>query len=618
MSDIIDLRAKTGRKKRKWRYIIAAVGVVVIWLGGSGVMLGNDYRELRGGVARIQDLVKIQDFQNLEAETKLVHETIKRTEKHLLLLAPLRVIPYLGYQIKALTMLTSAANEMIEPLPELIKKSIPSLDLLAGDINYRSLSDAQKVQLITALTSILPEFNGLERAFNEAEANISQIDSTRLISTLRGPVAELQSQLYNWKAYLRTGRKLIDLVPDLAGYPEANQFLLLQFNNAELRATGGFIGSFSVVNIENGDLSIDSESEDVYNLDDNDAEYPAAPEWFVSGMNGANTDIPLRDSSIVSSDAPKTFARTLDTYYDILGGTRQFDGIIGLTPTFLSYLLKVTGPITVEGYPYEFTSSEVEAQLNEYIQKDYALLGVGQSGRKEILSDLSKKVLESVFDLPRDKWGDLLAVLDQGFAARQIMIYLNDEDGQEKLRAYNWAGAVTSDWRGDYFMLVDNNLAAKKTDLVMERELKYQVSEDAGRLKAEVTVIYRHLGDGITDYLTRYRTSGWILAPAGSELISDSGIDSGDYAEGQDRGESYSDNEDSDLGKVRFHFFKSIEPGTEESFSISYWLPAGISANEYSLLVEPQPGTTKNLLELIFPNGATFTGDLRTSYTFGE
>jgi hypothetical protein len=133
-------------------------------------------------------------------------------------------------------------------------------------------------------------------------------------------------------------------------------------------------------------------------------------------------------------------------------------------------------------------------------------------------------------------------------------------------------------------MAVDANLAALKTDAVINRSLDYIVQETADGLVAKVKINYANQG-GFTWKTTRYRTFTRIYVPKGSQLIKVAGF--------SDDQESVVSGEE--LNKTYFGAFIEIEPGKIGGLSFEYKLPYNLYAlykkGEYSLLLQKQPGT---------------------------
>ena len=307
--------------------------------------------------------------------------------------------------------------------------------------------------------------------------------------------------------------------PDLAGFPSSKRYLVLFLNNTELRPGGGFIGSFGLMSIENGEIT-SFPTKDIYELDSNFSGNIQPPEpvkkyladqWF------------MRDSNW-SPDFPTSAEKVLEFYRLESGDTEPIDGVIGLTPTIFEDLLGITGDIEVPGYPYTFTAENFTEQLEFAVEFDFANLGIAEANRKQIIGDLNEVILAKLLSLPQEQWTELATLLLQDINERQLMVYLTDTIADREviepvLSDNNWDGHIIQTEK-DFVMLVDANFYALKSDPVVKRTLDYQVSwtnEDTA--VAKTIIEYKHEGfkDEFTD---AYQTYARILAPIGSTFIA--------------------------------------------------------------------------------------------------
>jgi hypothetical protein len=179
--------------------------------------------------------------------------------------------------------------------------------------------------------------------------------------------------------------------------------------------------------------------------------------------------------------------------------------------------------------------------------------------------------------------------LREAFLEKHAMIYVKNEAAQKILRAEGWTSELRNDFDQDYITIADNNMAALKTDRVMDRVINYSVDlSDPGAPTAKLQITYINQGR-FTLLTTRYRTWAQVYVPASATLIS------GDGAEVTDRetpaGE-LREEIDPNSGRKVWSYFKSIEPGTQETVTINYRLPSDVIKNDhYALLFQKQAGT---------------------------
>src|SRR5690606_173047 len=175
-------------------------------------------------------------------------------------------------------------------------------------------------------------------------------DRVRALGTdgLLGPVAtqviRLQDELLPVTDGVGAAAQALPLLPAMLGGEEQRNYLVLFQNNAEARATGGLVGAMAVVSAEDGQLALGQQS---------------APKEFGEQPEPV---LPLTDAELALYD------RQLGTFVQDVNFTphfprsaelarafwglrypEQLDGVLSIDPVALSYLLRATGPIEVQG-----------------------------------------------------------------------------------------------------------------------------------------------------------------------------------------------------------------------------------------------------------------------------
>ncbi|MDD4271942.1 MAG: hypothetical protein PHF50_04030, partial [Patescibacteria group bacterium] len=267
----------------------------------------------------------------------------------------------------------------------------------------------------------------------------------------------------------------------------------------------------------------------------------------------------------------------------------KFSGVIAITPKLITDFLKITGPKIIEGQSYN--ENNFQDLLQYRVEKGYQVLGVSSWQRKEVIGDISKELKIKIFDLPPDKWSEIINAITGNLTAKNLMFYLTDSQLENIAIQNGWAGEIKN-YYGDYFMAVDANLAALKTDAVMSRSINYKMEEKASGMFSKLTLNYAH--NGRLDWKTSaYKSYTRVYLPLGSQLIKVSGykneqIDTGIEA-----------------GKTWFGFYLIVEPGKTKNIAVEYKLPPVMLNNSYGLYIQKQPGKELDNLsvDLSFKNG---------------
>jgi hypothetical protein len=370
---------------------------------------------------------------------------------------------------------------------------------------------------------------------------------------------------------------LAQLLPALTGYPQESNFLVILQNNDELRPTGGFIGTYGLMTVKDAKPE-NIITEDVYHLDmPCVGKLMITPPAPISKYMGV-TYWWLRDANW-SPDFP-TSAQQIENMFLAESGcagraNTKPTAIIAMNPDLISDLLKLVGPITVEGETYDSSNFQPLLQYNveiAYVEKD-----ITSWNRKNIINSVVSELEKRLINLPSNKWSDVLGILQDNIAQRNLQIYFDNESWQKVAYDLGLAGEVKQTNK-DYLMVVDANLAAFKSDSVMDKKINYSINNSSEGLISRVTLNYQHNG-GFDWRTTRYRSYTRIYVPYGSRLSSSSEL------------ADFTMTDDQALNKTIFGFFWTIEPGQSGSINITYKLPKDITTDNYELYFQKQSGS---------------------------
>ncbi len=527
-----------------------------------------------------------------------------KQKKALNQIPPLRQqINDLEYLIKTAEILSRSLTNVL-PLTEEISK--------ASSSSFSDLSAEHKEGLLRLIYQAEPELSGLKANLDLARLNLNQIHRIGVLWPIYGQISDLRQELDQASSLLEEVIPLSRLLPHLAGYPDASRFLLIMQNNDEIRPSGGFIGVYGLMENRAGEI-VSLLADDSYHVD-----MPAVGKWRLEPpmpiqkyMNVENWY--LRDANW-SPDWPTSARQILSIYAGekaaVGEATPGFDGVIAINPDFVADLIDLVGPITIGGEEYRGENFQPLLQYN--VEMAYKEKGVSSWDRKDVVNDLLKEMEKRLSNLEASRWPKLLEIIKDNIAAKNIQAYFIDQSAQSLIVDLGADGRVKGG-AADYLMVVDANLAAYKTDAVMDKTINYQISPMENGLEAELVLGYGHQG-GFDWRTTRYRSYTRVYVPLGSELISIDGLD-----------KSKSDlsvANDVELEKTIFGFFFSVEPGNSETITIRYRLPAGLKAladsGRYELLVQKQSGRrTKSLkVDLKLADPFFFIGDLETDKVF--
>jgi len=376
--------------------------------------------------------------------------------------------------------------------------------------------------------------------------------------------------------------KAADRLKEILGLSQDKRYLLVFQNNSELRASGGFLGSYALVDFSNGQIkNLEVPGGGSYDTEAGLKVQVIAPEplWLVN---------PLWHFWDANwwPDWPTT-AQNLMWFYEKSDGP-TVDGVISVTPMVVERLLEVTGPIDlsqeyglvidannfwdtvqkiVEHQNLSKVNPDIVADLpvtsqpiNSSLPLEQGLEVNSDNKPKKIIGDLMAKILEVLpGKLNKDNLLKIISLFEQSLAEKQILFYFSDSNLQNEVAQRNWAGEI-KDTSRDYLMIVHSNIAGQKSDRKMQDRIEHfsEVSTDGSIINT--VRLYRTHGGIKNEPLVGVRNVDWlrIYVPQGSELLSADGFRIPDA-----------------------HYFEEPEAG---------WLKNPLLKNEATAITDPMSG----------------------------
>lgn len=508
--------------------------------------------------------------------------------------------------------------KIIPPLGDKYEKtmqSINDIEIICNSANkiLESSRDIGKMDKNSILISFLnnpEEYRKISKHFNDLSSNIYEFSNIIHLDN-----SEFVQNINLIAKILKVTEPISSNILDIIGQNGERRYLLLFQNNTELRATGGFIGTYGILSVEKGKIKkiyID----DIYHLDvqsigklNNSVpepikKYLKTEEWY---MRDCNWQIAFADSARDCLNIYELERKNLDNKnpdnLDIYNNNQgNIDGVIALNPDLVGEALKIIGDQEISGIIFE--GQNFTDDLQKAVELYYKERGVSQWDRKNIIKDLAKSILEDLKKSNTYEYGKMTDLIIEKLENKDIILYSKNPEIQNKLSNAGWTGdVVKSD--NDYIMLVDSNLASFKSDQFIDRTVNYELSKDKNNsLMAKVSITYKHNG-GFSWNSTKYRDYVRLLVPLGSEFINISGFTNEENNDQiiLDKSEMY--------GKVSYGSFITVEPKASKTLIFEYKLPDyvknQINEKQYKLYIQKQSGV-KNLNYII---SANFNEDFR-------
>ena len=493
------------------------------------------------------------------------------------------------------------------------------------------LSNADSFELVTKLGLLPTYIKAALPQVKEANLALEKVDISLVPAQYAEKINLLLSTTPSLEASMSEFLTFSDTLQTLLGGQQKMRYLLAFQNNTELRATGGFIGSFAQIDMVDGkivDISIPEGG--TYDLQGQLTEFVAPPQ----PLSLLNSRWELHDANWLP-DFPSS-AQKLMWFYEKAGGP-TVDGVIAVNATLMPKLLEITGPIDMPEYGRTITSENFLFETQKIVEYEYTAYQDSsereQDAPKQFIGDLAPKLLEILSTAEPEMLLQVVDLASNSLLQKDVLIYMQDNKLQSDIKALGWSGSLLQT-DGDYLMVVDSNLGGGKTDSVIKQDIDVDVEIQAdGSIINTVTITKEHTGlanalfEGINnvDYLRLY-------VPKGSELLQASGFEIPDESLFKIANAPLATDKDlllwtsnftqdpisgtdiwNEQGKTVFGNWMQTKPGETEIVTFTYRLPwkyeqeTGSLLNKaksylgfknldsYSMLVQKQPGVeTRN------------------------
>lgn len=540
---------------------------------------------------------KNQNLPEFNAKLETTKNQLQNTHRTFKILAWTKFIPFLGgyYNDGNHTFnATIAGIEAAQILGTTIEPYAEVLGFEGQGTFIGGTAEDRITKLVETLDKVVPEIDQVAAKVEIANSEIQQVNPNRYPFSYKGTsvkeaITNAQTFASSTLIAVTDAKPLIELLPQMLGVEKERKYAVIFQNDAEIRATGGFMTAYGILRVDSGKV-FQEKSDDIYALDAKfnkrlkppdliDRYLPLVFYWNLRDMN-------------LSPD----FKESMDTfysYYKDIPGEPEVDGIIAVDTQVLKDIVEVLGPIDVPGFGT--FSAEIDSRCDcpqiIYELEDLATRPVAfvRTERKGFLAPMLQTILLKIYGAPKNMWSPLFTTITRNIGEKHVLFYMLDAKEQSAIESINIAGRI-KDSDADYFHINDLNFAGAKSNLFVTEEVEQviTIAED-GTVTKKVTVTYKNPApasncdleagklclNGILRDVVR------LYVPRGSELKEALGFE-------EDTTETLED-----LGKTVFQGFFTLNPQSQAKIIFEYTLPEKHTGNEYLMLIQKQPGKKK-------------------------
>jgi len=378
------------------------------------------------------------------------------------LLLPSLALPILGSNVQAARDLASIG-----------------LDLSRTGEQTSAAVDPDRLQVVDGtvpldeVRRVTPDLERGARELDRAVRQLDEIDDTYLVSPVSKPLGKVDRELTSASREANNAVAAARVAPAIFGGDGPRRYFLAVQNNAEARATGGFIGSWGILNGDGGKVTLDNfERISVLNPLPGSNRVLNAPADYLDRYQRFSPAQTWQNINM-SPNFPAVAQVMADQYQQATG--EQVDGTLSVDSDGLAALLKLTGPVNVPGWPEPLTAQNVTRVT---LSDAYSHFG-SETERENFLRDVAHDVVDRATHTRLGNPTKIARVL--GRAARQghlILAFTNPKE-ETLARKLNVAGSVPA-IHSDSLLVTTQNAGANKIDYYLRRNLTYAIHLDPG------------------------------------------------------------------------------------------------------------------------------------------
>lgn len=358
-------------------------------------------------------------------------------------------IPWLGSDIHAARVLSIGLGDTLQSVAPLVEQR-----------DAISLSETDLPKTLKALSGSM---DSLDTAITNFDKALEAVTPADLHFGLEPKVVTLKSALESVQMAVHEGAPLLKAAAVLLNQPEETTWFVATQNSAELRASGGLLGSYAIISIKDGKVSLKD-----FGADNKLLARGPLNVGFASGIDNIwGGDLADWRDLNVSSHIPDNGQIIIDSWRQKFG--QKLDGVLFFSQGTVAHLVGATGGTEVSGQKLtqlntvDFLSKEIYAKFPDVKKKN------------AVVAKLMQKLFTQLSD-NKVELGGLFESLSNPKNIDNLYLYSTNDDTQAEIEKLRIDGSVPNRPGSD--VIVDiNNGGGNKIDAYLSTSYSYELGK---------------------------------------------------------------------------------------------------------------------------------------------
>lgn len=467
-----------GRLPARRRWIGWAVGIFLTllvlslgWVTVRGIGAVNDLQQVAKGASQLKSAIGEGDLDDAEPIAERIAHHARSA--HELTSDPIwsafAVVPWLGPNFRAVSDVADIADDVAADA------LAPLLDVADG-FDLAQIGFSGGTIDLAPFADIEPPLAEASAVLSDARSRAQQIDADATLPPLADAVREMRSVVEQTATAVGALHGASVLVPSMLGGDGPRNYVLAMQNNAELRSSGGIIGSIALLHAENGSITLEQTST---------REFPPL-----------ETALPLSDSTLaLFEDRPGRYLQNITSIPDFTEAAPliaerwqarfgdRIDGVIAVDSLVAAHLMTATGDLSFG--PFTATADTI---VDILLSEIYAAVP-DPAAQDEVFGQAAGALFGAAL-AGGDPVG-LISALSQSADERRIRIWSAHEDEEKVLAASTLGGAIPTDGAdATYVGVLMNDGTGGKMDFYTRATITTAVGTCGGEPTTQVRVTW--------------------------------------------------------------------------------------------------------------------------------
>ncbi|MFA5882565.1 MAG: DUF4012 domain-containing protein [Acidimicrobiia bacterium] len=370
---------------------------------------------------------------------------------------PSLVVPVVGSNMHAARELTRVGLNLARAGQDLTQQiNSDDLHLVDGRVPLESVA------------RIAPQLSNASEILASSKAAIEDLPRGYLVGEMKDGIRELTGDLSSASRNAYTAASAARIAPLVLGESAPRRYLLVVQNPAELRGTGGLVGSWGILTAENGKLHLETIDRTTrLNALAGGRKLHASAEY----VNRYARFDPARNfqNANITPDFPTAAAVMADLFQQTVKA--PVDGVIAVDPQGLAALLELTGPVRVPDWPAPISSANV---VDVTLRDAYAAFAKTPE-RADFLGDVARAAIDKATAGDLGSLERLSRVLGRSAHQGHFSLWFPKSDEEQVVDEVGISGRMPA-VSGDSLAVSNTNAGGNKLDYYLDRGIDYSVT----------------------------------------------------------------------------------------------------------------------------------------------